>query len=314
MKPRSRIFSFTACALLIACGSDLEPTSDGAGGSTGPGGGGGGANAGGAGGIGPEGGSMMLHPGSLVDDGLVARYYLDEADSGQTPTEAIDAAPNPLNLALRYVGDPAAMEPAMTYIEDMSGNRGLNFSQVGMDDVAYVAIDTTKIATMLQGGTTLTYEIVADIQGVSSSTSRLSHIGTNGDHTFTFSASQLTHVHLTVNNQSGFDAPALLGSLGRAVYHAVFDSNEVEPADRVRFYVNGSPLPTLTVSSSLSQGTVIDLDVGKFYAIANREEGARTFEGTMYYSAIYNVALTSEQIIQNTGLLLVDDDLPSVER
>jgi hypothetical protein len=294
---------------MLACSSAEEL---GTGGTAGAGGGVGGTSAtGGNGGQANSGGGpTMTHPGVLADDGLIARYYLDEAASGQGPTDALDAAPDPLDLALRYVGDPVTLMPVMSYTED-DGNRGLAFTTQGLDDVAFVAVDQTKVAMALQGGTTMTYEVVATIKEVNSSSSRLMHVGTNQDHTLSLETSGLSFISLEVNSLGSSQAPAPLPDLGRAVYHGVLDTAVAEPSERVKLYANGSRIPTLTVATMLDQDTPIDLGTGKFFAIGNREEGGRTIQGVIYYAAVYQSALTPEQVAQNTALLLIDDDTPT---
>jgi hypothetical protein len=290
----------------LACGAGERATTAG-GGSAGAGPGGTSTMASGAAG---SGGAAAGHVGALVDDGLVARYYLDEAADGQAPAEALDAAPAPLNLTLRYVADPCTLDPVMSYIQDAEGHRGLDFSTAGMDDLAFAEIDESKFIVGLHRGTSATYEVVADIREIHSGQSRLSHIGSETGHALSLQSRALSYIGFEVNTGGETQAPALLDAAGRAVYHAVFDSTEVEPMDRVKFYLNASRLPTLSVASGLAQGEEIDLSGGKYYAIGNREIGGRTMRGTIFYSAVYASALSAEQVAQNTSWLLVDDDTP----
>ncbi len=303
---RFRILRLTVGAglLVLACGGGDNAGPGGAGGGGGQGGAAGTTSTGGSG----QGGEPLFHPGVLVDDGLVARYYLDEAAEGQSPTEALDAAPDPLPLAITYVN--LGVEEFMTYLEDEDGNRGLAFAAIGHDDRASVAIDGTKISASLHGGKTVTYEVVADIQGVSLSTSRLSHIGLDTGHTLSFETSSLTRLRFALNEHGTGAVPVNLPSLGRAVFHAVLDTAQTEPADRVRTYVNGGKQPIVT-GTPPTLDEIIDLGIGRHYVIGNREIGERTIKGAIYYSAIYSIPLTDEQILQNVALLLVDDDTPT---
>jgi len=289
-------------ALLVGCGSD---DTTGAGGAGGAGGQGGTTSTSGTGG---QGAGPALHPGVLVDDGLVARYYLDEAASGQEPTEVLDAAPDPLPLPLTYVN--IGTDEFMAYTEDAGGNRGLMFTEVGHDDRASIAVDGTKISASLHAGQTVTYEVVADVQGMSTSGSRLLHIGEESGHALSLETDAATRMQFSLNEHYVGGVPVDLKSLGRAVFHSVVDTTQTEPADRVRIYVNGGRLPSV-------QGTppdldaAIDLGIGKHFVIGNREIGERTIEGTIFYAAVYSGPLTDEQIVQNVALLLVDDDTPA---
>ena len=47
------------------------------------------------------------------------------------------------------------------------------------------------------------------------------------------------------------------------------------------------------------------------YVLGNREIGGRTFVGRLYYAALYSGALTEADVMQNVGVLLVDDDTPA---
>ena len=51
---------------------------------------------------GPGDTKMPDAPTPLVDEGLLVRYFIDEADSGQVPTQLVDSAPSPLPLDLHY--------------------------------------------------------------------------------------------------------------------------------------------------------------------------------------------------------------------
>ncbi len=290
-------------SLALACGGGDET---GAGGGGPSGGQGGTITTGGGGNSSGQGGAPDLHPGVLVDEELVVRYYLDEANSGQEPTEVVDAAADPLPLPLTYVNE--GTDTFMTYTEDLNGNSGLAFAEWGRSDRASLAIDGTKISAMLHGGFTVTYEVVADVQGVIESTSRLLHIGVDTGHTLSLETHVLTRLGFEFNGSGRSSVPSYLPGLGRAVYHAVVDSTQVEPLDRLRIYVNGGRLPIITDIHVAQEA--LDLGIGRHFVIGNREIGGRTIEGVIYYAAVYAAALSEEQVLQNTALLLADDDTP----
>jgi hypothetical protein len=276
-----------------------------------------------------QGASVTIHPGNLVDDGLVARYYLDEAASGQQPSEALDAASDPVHLTIRYSNaneggaggggsgpGTGGMAPAATYIEDGEGHRGLHFPAAEMTDVAYTKIAGTKFTADLNTKKTATYEVVADIVAVSSSLSRLSHIGTGTGHTLSLETDSPSLIQFTLNDDHGHYASTQLGQLGRAVYHAVLDIEATDPKHRVKFYVNGSRILTLSPNENLDMNTTIELDPAAYYCIGNRYEideddgRGRSIQGTIYYSAIYKTPFTADQVLHNTAVLLVSDDTP----
>ncbi|MBW2455532.1 MAG: hypothetical protein JRI68_13515 [Deltaproteobacteria bacterium] len=296
-----------AATPLLGCGSDDTTAAGGAGGTAGNGGQGGTAGSTSTSGTGGQAGAP-IHPGVLADDGLVARYYLDEAASGQAPTEVLDAAPDPLPLPLTYVN--IGTDEFMTYTEDADGNRGLAFAAIGHDDRASIPVDSTKVSAALHASHAVTYEVVADVQGVSGSTSRIIHIGTDTEHTLSIETDAVTRLQFSVNEHGVGGIPVDLKTLGRAVFHTVLDTAQSEPADRVRIYVNGGRLPSVW-GTPPDLDAPIDLGIGRDFVIGNREIGERSIEGVIYYAAVYGEPLTDEQILQNVALLLIDDDTPA---
>ncbi len=293
----------------VACGGEpSDPTSSSSSSGTGAAGAGGGGGAGASSSTSSTGGAPPQHPGVLVDEGLIARYYLDEAASGNEPTHARDAAPDPLDLLLRY-DDIATAEVHMQYAEDAEGHRGWRYDGQGHDSGASVAVDTTKLAAMLQGGTRITFELVADVDDVNPSSSRLIHFGLDNDHTLSFETSRITLLSITVNNEGIHDSLLDHAAYGRAVYHGVVDTTAADAAERAIFYVNGSRLQTIYASGT-AQDEPLDLQTMRHFVIGNRQIGGRSIAGMIYYAAIYNVALTPAQVLQNAQLLLVNDDTP----
>lgn len=306
--------SALACAALsavglttvLACGGggEGEPTST----STGPSGPGGSGGAGGSQSSSTTGGAPPLHPGALVDEGLVVRYYLDEAASGTAPTHAVDAAPDPLDLLITYLDDTTS-EQHVQYAEDAEGHRGLRFDAASHDGRASILIDATKLSSMLQGGTSVTFELVADIDDVDSSGSRLIHFGFDSDHTLSFETSRVTRLTLSINDDGGNSALLDHSAYGRAVYHGVVDTTLADAAERAIFYVNGSRVQAVT-AEGVDPNEALNLQTMRHFVIGNREIGDRSIAGMIYYAAVYNVAFSPAEVLQNAQLLIVDDDTP----
>lgn len=289
-------------ALLLACtDGGTTPGTGGAGGAGGSSTGGAPAGPGGSGG----GGGITIHPGVLVDDGLVARYYIDEADTGQTPTELVDHAPMPLNLAITYA-------PTMQFAVDAAGHRGLRFDLEGADGRASTAVDGSKLVGALQTSTTATIELVADVQGVTDVNSRIVYIGLDAEAgRFSLTSDLPTRLYLFGNDQELYASAAIdLPGTGRCVVHAVLDTAQTDPLDRARIYVNGSPLPNFD-GTAPALDTPLDLGVGRHFVIGNREISGRTIRGMIYYTALYSTALSDVQVVQNALLLLESDDTPA---
>jgi hypothetical protein len=319
---------------------DLESLQTGAGGAgttsssststTSSGGGSGGAttsttSGGGEGGGGGSGGTIdpcgTPVTGHLVDCGLVARYFLDEAASGTAPVAVLDAAPNPLHLPTSYLNQLAYTEAG--------GNRGLRWPVAAVDGGPAAAIAGTKLQGF-DGGTTLTIEVVVDIDQATSSTSRLCNLGAGPYSAFALGADLPEVVEdvpvigspvdvefrgrFTTADYSYARFPVALGRLGRVVLHAVIDTSEDVRTDRMRLYVNGTREPIEDLYSELgggmgpAQGEALFVEATETFSIGNRTLGSRSPEGTIFYTALYDYPLQQVQITHNALELLADDD------
>jgi hypothetical protein len=252
----------------------------------------------------------------LVDDGLLVRYFLDEAASGQAPTMALDAAPQPLALPLVY-SKMAGDNPV--YVEQ-SGHRGLSWSKIELHGRATIPVDATKIQARLAGKTTATIEVVVEIDQVTANGSRVSHIGAGAE------PGHLTLRSDDINKaQTYWQGDRLAGvwdvdwvAEGRAVVHLVYDTAQADPAARVRFYLDGQELPDAPdpVEHPMPNQTITIPATGLMmkpvhYTLGNRgEDVARSFKGVLFYAALYDVALSDDDIATNAALLEQDDDTP----
>jgi hypothetical protein len=284
-----------------ASGGASSSGTGGAGGAGGMGTGGmaaGGASAGG-GGL----GGAWPQPLALVSEGLLARYHIDEAAMGTVPTELVDSAPNPNNLALSYEGE-------LSYSE-VSGHRGLSWSLIEQNSRASIALAGSKF-TGLQAENSATIEMVLELSAVSSSHTRLSHIGEGSDSgNFTLSAPSITRAQLYTSPGGRIGMWQVdFVSLGRVVMHAVLDTAQADPEMRQRLYVNGAPAIRVG-GDPIAQDAVIDVGTTTHYVLGNRETGGRSGVGTIYYAAIYTDVLTDAEIVNNAAALLFDDDTPA---
>jgi hypothetical protein len=334
-------FGFLGGAIAIALGGcsfleDLDPLQSGAGGagttsssttSTSGGGGAGGATSSttSTGGAGGAGGSIdpcgTPVAGKLVDCGLVARYFLDEAASGTSPVAVLDAAPNPLHLPTSYLNQ-------LAYTED-AGHRGLRWPVAAVDGGPATAVAGSKLQGF-DGGTTLTIEVVVDIDQATSDTFRICNLGAGPYSAFALGADLPEVVRnvpvigppinvelrgrFTTSDYSYARFPVALGQIGRVVLHAVIDTTESVRTDRMRLYVNGTRIAVDELYSELgdglgpAQGEALFVEATETFSIGNRTLGGRSPEGTIYYTAIYDHALEQAQISHNALELLANDD------
>jgi hypothetical protein len=255
-------------------------------------------------------------PIGLVGDGLIVRYFLDEAASGQTPTMAVDAAPQPLALPLVY-SKMGGNNPV--YVEQ-SGQRGLSWTKIELDGRATIPVDTTKIQSRLAGSTTATIEVVVEIDQVSADGSRVSHIGAGSEPGWlTLRSDDIQKA------QTYWQGDKLAGAWdvdwvaeGRAVVHLVYDTAQADPAARVRLCLDGQQLPDAadTVEHPTQNQTITIPATGMLmkpvhYTLGNRgEDVMRSFEDALFYAALYDVALSDGDIASNAALLGQDDDAP----
>src|SRR5687768_12369678 len=112
----------------------------------------------------PRDGTTDAQP--LVEDGLLARYFIDESAGGAAPSRSEDSAPTPLTLVLTYTN-------ALMFAQPAPGHRALRWTAASDDGRAAAPINGTKISTRLDPSMTFTLEIVVDLRGTGSGQVRL---------------------------------------------------------------------------------------------------------------------------------------------
>ena len=173
-------------------------------------------------------------------------------------------------------------------------------------------VDGTKIQTTLDGATAATIEVVLAVDALNASMSRIFHIGDGSESGYlTLSSPGVNTLNFytlgaTLRGQwdPGFDGT-------RAVFHLVYDSSEPTAGDRVRLYKNGVLLAK-TGGADPPLNEALSVPNGKYFAISNRELCCRSFDGALYYAAIYDGALTASEVSTNqAALLILDDSAPN---
>ena len=238
----------------------------------------------------------------LIDRGLVLRYFMNEAASGTTPTMLLDSADAPLPLPITF--------GQATFVED-NGHRGLRFPASQSSGKAEVSIgSSSKLANLMAPARTVTIEVVAQIDnaGAAGGANESQITGMRGGNPdFMLTAIGTTDLR--------FFRP--FGNVGatwngvhdqqRMVLHLVFDSTQVDSATRIELFKNSALVPK-TTSSPPAQGQQVGLGGSDDLVIGNRQQADRSIQGTIFYVAYYNVALSSEEISTNAQHLIVDDD------
>jgi len=265
----------------------------------------GGAGGAGAGAFGGEGGGGGALPDALTEQGLIVRYYLDEAADGQGPNTARDAAPEPLlPLDIQY-------SDASPYYVTEDGHRGLRFEALGSQGKVITAINDVKVDVALEGQTEATMELVTQVEEAEATNgSRLLWLGTNNEAgRLSLSARTTNELHFRWQLDSQEVGLWTADLTERAVLHVVLDTTRNVSRERVRLFRDGVEI-TNTSNEVPEQGEVIALGADKFLALGNSEAGSRNLVGNIYYAALYDRALTSPEIAIHTAILSESDDTP----
>jgi hypothetical protein len=233
----------------------------------------------------------------LASAELVARYFLDEASSGQDPPTVFDCGPASLHLGVQYT-------PELTFAET-SRKRGLHWWSVEGSGRAEAPVSAGAMA-MLTAANAVTVEVVLDISASSSSNSRLISIATGtSPGTLALTSNSEDNFTLYFNDLPSGAWTVQLG--GRQVVHAVVDTRESNAAMRSVLYVGGVAIPP-TQSGGLLQFSQLLLADSDVFVLGNRPGGQRSFSGTLFYAALYATALGEDSITQNASLLATLDD------
>jgi hypothetical protein len=273
----------------------------------------GGGGAGGDGGTGGTGGEAPL---ALVDTSLLVRYFIDEAPSGDGPSQLLDATMSPLPLSIDYPDDDG-----MRFVTE-DEHIGLTWDAAGVLGKATHGIEG-KLLT-LDNAVHATIEVVARVDAASTLGSRLLHIGTDSESALTLAVShpdelnpidvpsrlemrtRTTTKEGLVFRYAFFDADL---SGGRTVIHAVYDSQRDDPLERIRIFQDGVLLTRQAdgrPNAELNEDLFID--ASQILVVGNRDNGQRSIEGTIFYAALYRAALDEEEIANNVEALLARDD------
>ena len=246
---------------------------------------------------------MMMPQPRLVDRGLVVRYFINEAASGQMPAALVDSALQPLALPITYTSK-------LAYTED-NGHRGLHQASMTPDNArADVGVAGTKVGPLLAGKTQWTIEAVYDVQAIPATiNARIVTIATGITTYGTMALLTVDRAHVNLElNGVGTTWP-VDETMGRVVVHAVVNTNATTASGREQVYVAGGPVIN-GGGTGPSQGAGLSLQATDHLTIGNVDTGGQSFQGTVYYVALYDVALSQSEVAQNAAALATDDDHP----
>lgn len=293
----------TTTSTAVAGGAAGGSATGGAGGADGTGGGatGGGGGAGGA--------------PTLRDDGVLARFYLDDGGPGQESANVVDTIDD-LSLPITYEGT------SPTFVASSTG-LGLRWDSQTTQALASGPLAGGLLQMGLNGAQQLTIELVLEVDATPNAQMRALQVSTlnnvSGDVGVQLDPNT-GRVAIDFNDtMSGSDfnglwEPSLLGR-GRVVLHVLFDTTQAEEADRAMLFIDGvrsePGLPGAVPVQPITQGDSLVVSPVHFLAIGNREANpARPFPGTIFYAALYQGALTEAAIQNNVAVLSSSDDAP----
>ncbi len=238
----------------------------------------------------------------LIDRGLVVRYFLDEARTNPSPALVVDAGPLSFDLDVSVEdGDPSFVL--------VNGHGAASWTSEGEDGLMSEALlfsDTFR--SLFEGGTAATLEAVASIAAAGNA-SRLIHIGNGSERGFLTLAVTEDGLFFFYDGVEASEWPPPPGGLDRrAVITLVVDTTQEEESERLRLYFDGVRLAGPDQAPPLN--FTLDIPFGRSLTLGNRSAGEASFQGELFYAAIYNVALTDAEVLDNVQALLSSDDGP----
>jgi hypothetical protein len=255
---------------------------------------------------------------TLNRSNIVVQYYFDEAASGSGPpfeagvNDILDHSGNGYHLTDVHFGSSGEL----TWTE-VNGNRGLHSSSVTGKQRASRAIDNTSDAfrNALNGAQKLTIELVVDVNTIFVNyNSRIFCInGRTGNSPVVGLAADSNDVgNLYWNETRHFISAALSLSAGVRVIHIVYDTTVADQADRCLYYVDGGNVQQAGgASGEIPQNSTLAIGTDKDLIAFNRENvdtWDRSFEGTLFYAAIYNDAFDATRVGNHYQVLSLDND------
>jgi hypothetical protein len=250
--------------------------------------------------------------------GLLARYWLDEAASGQVPANLNDSEASPLNLSLSYVATSPEWQ------DGTGGNRHLRFYGTGSTTDTGGAQANSGATKMdgLHGSQTAT--LVAKYAMDSNVCTN------NGDRIVGISDGDASADGWLAMRERGsrdglqvrWAGVSTVGfyALGNgtpscpvdsaSTVHWVVDTTQAVAADRVKAYIDGVAQTVQVMNGALPpQNATIDLGPNtRRLFIGQPHTGYRTFRGRIWYAAIYDTALSSATVSSDATAINACDD------
>lgn len=248
----------------------------------------------------------------MADAVCVARYLIDAAGSGTTPTTLVDDTGNGNDLTISFNSNG-------TWTNDAEGN-GLDSTQTPGSPNALIAqlADISangNIGPELNGKDELYAVAVLNVEAVTTGHSRVFQVGTStgdGDFNWTINNTNQSQVRVNAESTSNYVATnsANINFVGAGKVVAIIqvDTKEASGSDRVKYYRDGvqgsSGFSTLDQNTTLTSVNSSD----RFLTLMDRNGGSRSFDGQLYYFELGHGILTADQIANITSALQANHD------
>lgn len=243
----------------------------------------------------------------LVNTGLVARYFFDEAASGTSPTAVVDHSGNSFDL------NDVNYSSTMAYTE-LGGQRGLEATATGGSHYArrVLADGTDPLHATLDGGQHYTLEVVVRGDAFPASNGRVIVVNEQNTSNPEIGIAGTSTTNWNFGwNESLFS----IGNLGTAkqVIHVVVDSTLDGTAgnERIKVYQNGTLFTVGNAPVGLNDTLVLGAPVDWIAFNRGNPPDARSMDGVLFYAAIYTHSFTASEVAANDDILSVDDDAPA---
>lgn len=235
----------------------------------------------------------------------IARYLLDEASSGSSPTTCADDEGGH-DLTIDYgVGDAE-------WSSNADGN-GLDF--LGTSGAAGAVIDDMSdagsIGGQLDGAAEASIILVARPDSDSSSFHRGLYLGKssgNGDIAITFGSGKL-QMRWNDDDGGGSSEYSYSSNGSEDVFHFVWDSNAATAAGRGRFWLNGVEQTAKYLSTTIGSGDTLATQSSTIsLCLGNRPDLTRQNDLAIWYCELFTGQLTTTEISDSYDALILDHD------
>ncbi len=240
---------------------------------------------------------------------VIARYLLDEASSGTSPTTVADDTGNDNGLTIDYSSGDAAWNSE-------SGGNGLDFTaaiETTDSAIAELAdiVNNGNLGSSFDGATELSMIVRVTIDNSSGDGSRIFGIGTssgNGDIAIVGGGTTL-NVRFD-SEDDGVEVTYTGVPSGITTIAVVIDSTDGTAADRIRTHLDGSATPLTAASGVLTQNVAMDdiNNTSRSAYIGNRPSQNRNIDGKVWYAEIGTGQLTTTEIADAHTALSSDHD------